>query len=66
MSHVTPMKQKFLDKRKDEQSIVFSHNEVRDITQVEHYGHRFYLRTPCFYCPLCGTTEVRCSCAEGA
>jgi hypothetical protein len=66
MSHVTPMKQKFLDKRKDEQSIVFSHNEVRDITQVEHYGHRFYLRTPCFYCSLCGTTEVRCSCAEGA
>ena len=59
---MTPMMEKFNQKRLEEQSIVFSHNAIRDVTQVEHYGHKFYVKTPCFYCPLCGTTDVRCNC----
>ena len=59
---MTPMMEKFNQKRLEEQSIVFSHNSIRDITQIEHHGHKLYVKTPCFYCPLCGTTEVRCNC----
>ena len=60
---MTPMREKFLQKRFEEQSIVFSHNSVRDQTQVEHHGYKFFLETPCFYCTLCGTTKTRCNCS---
>jgi hypothetical protein len=59
---MTPMQEKFLQKRFEEQSIVFSHNSIKDITQVEHHGFKFYVETPCFYCPLCGTSKTRCNC----
>ncbi len=59
---MTPMMKKFYQKRFEEGAIVFSHNEVRDITQVEHHGFKFYVETPCFYCPLCGTSKERCKC----
>lgn len=59
---MTPMMEKFNQKRLEEESIVFSHNSIKEMVQVEHHGFKFYLETPCFYCPLCGTTKMRCYC----
>jgi len=59
---MTPMREKFYQKRMEENSIVFSYNDVRELTQCETHGWKFYFEGPWFYCPFCGTTKVRCNC----
>lgn len=61
---MTPMMQKFLQKRFEEQSIVFSYNLLRERVQFEHHGYKGFVSVPFKFCSECGIKSQPCICGE--
>ena len=60
---MTPMREKFYQKRFEEQSTVFSYSNMLEGTQKEHYGLKRFVPNPAHFCSVCGVTDAPCECS---
>lgn len=66
MGHVTPMMEKFQNRRREERGTLLAYSHMLDGTQAEHAGLKIFVPNPAFYCTICGISSGPCGCAGGA